>query len=81
MGSIWSKWDILGENVPNSLLLGGKNDVVVKILGKWSKIVFTKKFKKFFHGGFIWMNLTKKVIKGIEMAKLCIFCVFPIFLS
>ena len=50
MGSIWSKWDILGENVPNLGEGVVKMTSYVKILGKWSKNFFTQKIEKLFQG-------------------------------
>ena len=44
IGTIWSKLVILDENFPNSLILGGKNDVICQNLGKVVKTFFLPKF-------------------------------------
>ena len=44
MESILSKYVILDENIPNSLIFAGKNDVVSHTSGKVVKFFFLPKF-------------------------------------
>ena len=60
---------ILGENRQNDVILG-QNDVISQNLGKVVKKFFLQKFGKIFPGGSPWKNLTKKVIKGVNLAKI-----------
>ena len=64
----------LCEIVPNSIIFGGKNEVICQNFGKVVKNFFTKKIEKSFQGSTcIWMNLTKKSLKGSKWTKYAFF--------
>ena len=47
-GVNFAKIGHLGENVPNGLIFGGKNDVICQNFGKVVKKIFSKTFEKLF---------------------------------
>ena len=56
---------ILGENVSNSFIFRGKNDVICQNFGKIVKKFLHSKNWKIIPGESISMNLTKKVIQCV----------------
>ena len=61
------------ENCQYCVILAPKMtqyDVISQNLGKVVKTFFLQKCGKIIPGGSPWMNLTKKVIKGVNLAKI-----------
>ena len=80
--SIWRMTSFLchfGPKIVKMAHFWGQNDVISKNLGKVVKNFLLQNFGKIIPGGSSWMNLTKKVIKGVRFAKNMRFWLFSLY--